>query len=308
MSAPAPPLAPEERARLMRNATRASVAVAGTLIVVKFAAWIATDSVAVLSSLIDSALDALASLVTLFAVRYALTPPDREHRFGHGKAEPIAGLCQSAFVAGSALFLIVESVARLVEPRPIAYGNAGVAAILFSAALTFCLVRYQAHVVRRTGSTAIGADSLHYRADLAVNLAIAAALLLSAQLGWAWIDPVAAIAVAAYILHSVRAIARQALDGLMDREFSDADRARIVAIAEAHEQVKGVHDLRTRRSGAQPFVQLHLELEGAMTLLDAHIVSDRVEAAIVAAFPGAEVIVHQDPAGIAERMPDYARS
>ena len=272
MSALAPPLAPEERARLMRNATRASVAVAGTLIVVKFAAWIATDSVAVLSSLIDSALDALASLVTLFAVRYALTPPDREHRFGHGKAEPIAGLCQSAFVAGSALFLIVESVARLVEPRPIAYGNAGVAAILFSAALTFCLVRYQAHVVRRTGSTAIGADSLHYRADLAVNLAIVAALLLSARLGWAWIDPVAAIAVAAYILHSVRAIARQSLDGLMDREFSDADRARIVAIAEAHEQVKGVHDLRTRRSGAQPFVQLHLELETSSFILICYLI------------------------------------
>ncbi len=298
----------DAKARLMRLATWASVSVAGVLICIKLAAWVATDSVSVLSSLVDSSLDAIASIVNLVAVRQALTPADAEHRFGHGKAESIAALGQSAFVAGSALFLIVESISRLINPRAIAHGDAGIAVILVSIVLTFGLVRFQKHVVQHTGSTAIGADSLHYRADLMVNLAIVGGLLLTTRLDLAWIDPVVAILIAGYILHSAWAIMRPALDGLMDREFPDADRRRIIAIASAHEQVKGVHDLRTRRSGLQPFVQLHLELDGAMTLHDAHIVSDQVEAEIVAAFPGAEVIIHQDPEGIAESMPGYARS
>ena len=295
------------RARLIRRAARASLAVAAVLIAVKFAAWLATGSVAVLSSLVDSALDAIASAVNFIALRHALQPADREHRFGHGKAEAIAGLAQSAFVAGSALFLTVESVSRLIRPQEIAYGGAGIAAMLLSMVLTFALVRFQSFVVARTGSTAIGADSLHYRADLLVNAAIVGALAAATWLDTSPIDPLVALLVAGYILRSAWAIMRTALDGLMDRELPDADRARIVAIVRSHPEVRGVHDLRTRRAGIQPFVQLHLELDGSMTLLEAHAVSDRVEAAIVAAFPGAEVIVHQDPEGIAEPMPDYAR-
>lgn len=301
------PLDAAARARLIRRAARASLAVAAVLIVVKFAAWLATGSVAVLSSLVDSALDAIASAVNFIALRHALQPADREHRFGHGKAEAIAGLAQSAFVAGSALFLTVESVSRLIRPQEIAYGGAGIAAILLSMVLTFALVRFQSFVVARTGSTAIGADSLHYRADLLVNAAIVGALAAATWLDTSPIDPLVALLVAGYILRSAWAIMRTALDGLMDRELPDADRARIVAIVRSHPEVRGVHDLRTRRAGIQPFVQLHLELDGSMTLLEAHTVSDRVEAAIVAAFPGAEVIVHQDPEGIAEPMPDYAR-
>ena len=301
------PLDAAARARLIRRAARASLAVAAVLIAVKFAAWLATGSVAVLSSLVDSALDAIASAVNFIALRHALQPADREHRFGHGKAEAIAGLAQSAFVAGSALFLTVESVSRLIRPQEIAYGGAGIAAILLSMVLTFALVRFQSFVVARTGSTAIGADSLHYRADLLVNAAIVGALAAATWLDTSPIDPLVALLVAGYILRSAWAIMRTALDGLMDRELPDADRARIVAIVRSHPEVRGVHDLRTRRAGIQPFVQLHLELDGSMTLLEAHAVSDRVEAAIVAAFPGAEVIVHQDPEGIAEPMPDYAR-
>ena len=296
------------QARLLKRATRAALAVSGALICLKFAAWVATDSVAILSSLVDSALDAMASAINFVAVRHALAPPDAEHRFGHGKAESIAGLAQAAFVAGSALFLIFEALSRLAGPRPVAYGDAGVAVMLVSIVLTFGLVRYQTYVVRRTGSTAIGADSLHYRADLLANLAIIGALVGAGRLDAAWIDPAAALLVAAYILYSAWGILRTALDGLMDREFPEAERRRILDIAAAHPQVRGMHDLRTRRSGPRSFVQLHLELEGSMTLRDAHVVSDRVEEDIVAAFPGAEVIVHLDPEGIAEDMPDYARS
>lgn len=296
-----------DRERLLRRATRAALAVSGALICLKFAAWIATDSVAVLSSLVDSALDAIASAINFVAVRHALAPPDAEHRFGHGKAESIAGLAQAAFVAGSALFLVFEALSRLASPRPVAYGDAGVAVMVLSIVLTFGLVRYQTYVVRRTGSTAIGADSLHYRADLLANLAIIGALVGAGRLDAAWIDPAAALLVAAYILYSAWGILRTALDGLMDREFPEAERRRILDIAAAHPQVRGVHDLRTRRSGPRSFVQLHLELEGSMTLRDAHAVSDRVERDVVAAFPAAEVIVHLDPEGLAEEAPNYAR-
>jgi len=300
---------PEENAnaRLMRLATYASVSVAAFLIVIKLGAWLATDSVSVLSSLVDSVLDSIASLINLVAVRHALTPADREHRFGHGKAESIAGLGQAAFIAGSAAFLIFESVRRFVTPQEISHGNIGIGVMVVSVVLTFLLVRYQMHVVRQTGSTAIGADSLHYRGDLLVNIAIIVSLILSTRLAMTWIDPLIAIMIAIYIVYNAWLVARDALNALMDREFPDEDRQRILDIAMAHPQVKGAHDLRTRRSGVQPFIQLHLELDGAMTLHDAHIISDQVEADIIAAFPGAEVIIHQDPEGLAESMPTFAQ-
>jgi ferrous-iron efflux pump FieF len=294
-------------ARLMRMATYASVGVAGSLIVVKLFAWLATDSVAVLSSLVDSILDSFASLLNLFAVHQALTPADQEHRFGHGKAESIAGLGQAAFIAGSALFLIFESVRRFVTPHEVSHGTIGIGVMVLSIVLTFALVRFQMHTVKATGSTAIQADSLHYRADLMVNASIIAALVLSTRYELPWIDPVVAIAIALYILYSAWQIARGALDALMDREFPEADRQHIIDTAAAHPEVKGVHDLRTRKSGLQPFIQLHLEIDGAMTLHDAHIISDQVEADIMAQFPGAEVIIHQDPEDIVEHMPDFAR-
>jgi len=294
-------------ARLMRLATYASVAVASLLIAIKLVAWLATGSLAILSSLVDSVLDVLASLVNLLAVRHSLTPADAEHRFGHGKAEALAGLGQAAFIAGSALFLVIESVDRFITPQAVTHGAAGIAVMVVSIALTLGLVRFQIQVVRRTGSTAIGADSLHYRADLLVNGAIIVSLVLSTQWGIHWVDPATAIVIAGYILYSAWQIARGALDVLMDREFSAADRQRIIDIVNAHPEVKGIHDLRTRRSGLQPFVQLHLELAGAMTLHDAHIISDQVEAEIMAVFPGAEVIIHQDPEDVVETMPDFAR-
>ncbi len=294
-------------ARLMRLATYASVSVAAFLILIKLAAWLATDSVSVLSSLVDSVLDSIASLINLFAVRHALTPADPEHRFGHGKVESIAGLGQVAFITGSAAFLIFESMRRFVTPQEISHGSIGIGVMMVSIVLTFLLVRYQMRVVRQTGSTAIGADSLHYRGDLLVNAAIVVSLILSTRFAMSWVDPAIAMMIAAYILYNAWLVTRGALNALMDREFPDKDRQRILDIASAHPQVKGTHDLRTRRSGVQPFIQIHLELDGALTLHDAHIISDQVEANIIAAFPGAEVIIHQDPEGLAEPMPTFAR-
>ncbi len=296
----------EESARLMKLATRASVAVAGTLIVVKLGAWLLTDSVSILSSLLDSLMDVMASLVNLVAVHHALQPADREHRFGHGKAEPLAGLAQAAFITGSAVLLTIEAVSRLFQPQPVVYAEVGIGVMLFSIALTVGLVAFQRHVVRMTGSTAVGADALHYQTDVLVNGSVIVSLGLSKWLGWHLADPLFAIAIAAYLVRCAWRIAARALDVLMDREFPDEDRARIRDIVLSHSRVKGMHDLRTRSSGIQPFVQLHLELDGDLLLREAHEIADEVEAMIMEAFPGAEVIIHQDPEGLVEEQPDFA--
>jgi ferrous-iron efflux pump FieF len=297
---------PAIKARLMRRATYASVLVAVILIVAKLAAWLATGSVAMLASLVDSLLDAVASLANLLAVRHALTPADAEHRFGHGKAEALAGLGQAALITGSALFLVVQSIDRLTSPQPVEHGLAGVAVMAVSIAFTAALVLYQRHVVRRTGSLAVTADRLHYVGDLLTNAAVVVALLLGTEGRFAWFDPVCALAIAGVIVKSAYDIVRGALDHLMDRELADADRDRIRAVVQAHPEARDLHDLRTRQSGNQAFIQFHLELDPRITLREAHRISDEIEAQILGLFPGAEVIIHQDPAGIAEDRPPFA--
>lgn len=284
----------------MRRATYASVTVAVILIALKFAAWLATGSVAMLATLVDSMLDAAASLVNLFAVRQALTPADREHRFGHGKAEPLAGLVQSAFIAGSALFLFVEVARRLVNPHAVEQGGMALVVMGVSVVFTLGLVSFQRYVVRKTASLAISADKLHYFGDLLANVAVAVALVLATKFGLRWADPVFGGLIAVYIVWSAWEIIRQSLDQLMDRELPDEDRKRIREIALSHPEVRAVHDLRTRASGRDIFIQLHIELDRAATLVRAHEVSDAVEKRLQEAFPAAEVIIHQDPEGLDE--------
>jgi len=291
--------------RLMRMATYASVAVGLVLIAVKLLAWLGTGSVALLSSLIDSTLDAAASILNLVAVRQALVPADRQHRFGHAKAEPLAGLAQSAFIAGSGLLLIAEAIKRLVDPQPVTHGLGGVAVMVFSILLTILLVWFQKIVVARTGSLAINADFLHYTSDLMMNAGVIVALLLSSLFDVPLLDPLFALAIAGFILYSASRIAWQSFNLLMDRELPDSDRQRIKDICASYPQVRNVHDLRTRSAGLQCFIQLHLELDGEMSLRQAHAVSDTVEAAIRAAFPAADVIIHEDPAGIDEPRPVF---
>lgn len=297
---------PAGKARLMRRATYASVTVAVLLIAAKLAAWLVTDSVAVLASLIDSLLDALASMVNLFAVHHALAPADKEHRFGHGKAEALAGLGQAALIVGSALFLIVESIQRLIAPQPVAYGLAGIGVMVFSILLTGVLVLYQRHVIRSTNSLAISADRLHYLSDLLTNLTVLVALALGSLPGLAWVDAAGALIVAAVVLKSAVDIVRSALDHLMDRELADEERERIKAVIRRHPQAAAMHDLRTRQSGNQIFIQFHLELDPEMPLRQAHRIADEIERELLAVFPGAEVIIHQDPAGIQENLPPFA--
>ena len=285
---------------MMRRAATASVVVAAVLIAAKVGAWLATDSVAVLSSLLDSLLDAAASIVNLVAVRHALTPADEEHRFGHGKAEPLAGLAQSAFVCGSAVILLMEAIHRLGSPQPVQRPEIGIAVSVLAIALSAGLVWYQRRVVARTGSVAIAADSLHYGADALLNGAVVAAILIGAFLDAPLVDPLFGALISLWILRGAARIARQSFDLLMDRELPPGDRERILRIARARPEVLDVHDLRTRSAGTHIFVQMHIELDADMRLARAHEIADAVEHEIRAAYPNAEIIIHQDPAGIDE--------
>lgn len=285
----------EEAARLLRLATVASVATAGMLIVVKLVAFLFTDSISILSTLIDSLLDAAASVVNFIAVRHALVPADREHRFGHGKAEPLAAVGQAIFITGSAVFLLIEAGQRFFSPREISNSEIGIGVMVFSIVATLCLVTLQRYVIRRTGSLAISADQLHYTGDILVNGAVIVALILAAEFGWRFIDPIFGIAIALYILYNAWQIAVGALDMLMDRELPEEERTRIRSVILGHDGVLGLHDLRTRASGPQIFVQCHIELDPGLSLLTAHDIADDVENELRDAFPGAEVIIHQDP-------------
>jgi ferrous-iron efflux pump FieF len=289
--------APGDAARLMRIATVASVAVALVLIVAKTAAWWLSDSVAILSTLVDSLLDAAASILTLFAVHHAVQPADAEHRFGHGKAEALASLGQAAFVAGSGCLVLAEAVRRFFEPKPIGQEYIGIGVMVFSILLTLVLVFIQRSVIRRTGSLAVRGDALHYVGDLLINGSVIVALAINLVWGWRYADSIFAIGIVGYLLWNAWQIGRQALDQLMDRELGDEERARIIAIARAHPATRSVHDLRTRRAGLLTFIQFHLELDPKMPLIRAHEISDAIEAELHAAFPNAEVIIHQDPEG-----------
>ncbi|MGB8274271.1 MAG: cation diffusion facilitator family transporter [Alphaproteobacteria bacterium] len=290
-----------EQARLMRLATYAAVGTAGLLIAVKTGAWAATQSVSVLSTLVDSMLDAVASLINLLAVSHALQPADAEHRFGHGKAEPLAGLGQAAFIAGSGMFLVFQVAERLIEPRPVGNGAVGIAVMVFSILATVTLVTFQRYVVRRTRSVAISADSLHYVSDVLVNGSVIAAIVLSANLGWTLADPLFGAGIAAYIVYSAWMIAGQSVNILMDRELPDEDRERIRGIVMGHPEVRAMRELKTRTSGPRQFIQLCVVFDDEISLRRAHDIAHQVENKIRAAFHDAEVIIHQEPGEAAGR-------
>jgi len=287
---------------LMHRAAIASVSVAVLLVVIKTVAYFASNSVALLASLADSALDLFTSCLNLFAIRQALTPADAEHRFGHGKAEPLAGLAQGAFIVASALFLVIQAAGRIVTPEPIDNSILALAVMFVSIVVTIMLVLYQRHVVNRTGSLAVHSDNTHYASDLATNLGVVLAIVLSAWLDWKLADPIVTLGAAAIMVWGAWSVWHASFDQLMDRELPDAARARIRQIVLGHGAVRSLHDLRTREAGLSTFIQVHIEMDPAMSLAEAHDVSDEVEQDLLAAYPGAEVIIHQDPAGL-ERPP-----
>lgn len=288
--------------RWLLLASYASVAVALFLIVLKAGAWLYTGSASLLGSLVDSVMDSMASLVSMAAVRYSLKPADEDHRFGHGKAESLAALIQAAFIMGSALLLLLYCLERILRVKEHSLENTdiGVAVTVIAIVCTLALVALQTHAVRITGSTAISADRLHYKSDLLMNASVIVSLLL-AQRGFVQVDIFMGVVIALIISSGAVQIGRDAFGMLMDKALPAEVNAQIRALARSCDGVLGVHDLRTRRSGMRYIIQLHVELADSTSLVNAHEIADAVELRLREAFPGADVIIHQDPQSVAAR-------
>jgi ferrous-iron efflux pump FieF len=281
--------------KLLKLATYASVATAVLLVAVKFAAWLLTGSLSILASLIDSLMDVMASFINLMAIRYSLSPADTEHSFGHGKAEALAGLGQASFISGSALILLMHGIERLKTPVPIQAVGVGVGIMVFSILATLVLVVFQRVVIKKTNSTAIRADSLHYITDILTNVCTIVALLLT-RCSWGGImDPLFSMLIALILGHSAWKIAQEAVALLMDKQLPKEQREKLQQIVGDHPQILGLHDLRTRQSGQIAIVQFHLDLNADLTLAQAHTIGKDVEKMIVEQFPHADVTIHQDP-------------
>lgn len=280
--------------RLLLGAALASMLTAAILIGAKTVAWLMTGSVSLLASLVDSIMDSIASLTNFVAIRYSLVPADQEHRFGHGKAEALAGLGQALFITGSSVYLLFEAFEKLRNPEPIEASHVGIAVMVFAIVLTGLLVLIQRYVIRRTGSSAISADSLHYFSDLAMNFGIILAIAAT-TLGYHWVDGAAGLLVALYILYSAGHIAHESVQLLLDREIPGDVRADVSAIVADHEWALGFHELRTRQSGHTQFIQLHVDMDRNLSLQQAHDLAESIETAILERYPRAEVLIHQDP-------------
>jgi len=285
------------RARLTRSAAYASIAMALFLAVLKsWAAW-RTGSTAMLGSLADTALDLVASLVTLWGVWFAAQPADAEHRWGHGKGEALAAIFQVMLIAVSATGIAFRAVTQLADPQPTAAADAGIGVSLVAIVATFALLAWQRHVIRRTGSLAIATDNVHYQSDLLLNLSVIAALVLDQYLGFGIADPLFGLAIAAWLILGAWRAAGAAIDQLLDREWPEDKRLAFVAAAAEHPELSNLHDLRTRSSGAHDFVQFHVDLPAGLTVGEAHDIIDRVEEDLCRRFPGVELLIHIDPQG-----------
>jgi ferrous-iron efflux pump FieF len=293
----------EARGKLTRRAAIASFSAALTLGAVKTYAAMETGSVAMLGSLADTALDLIASIITLIGVRVAAEPADADHRFGHGKAEPIAALAQTVFIAVSAIGIGWRAAHAFGSDTPPAEAELGIGVSVFAILVTLALVSYQRLIVRRTGSLAIDADRMHYQSDLLLNLSVIAALVLDAMLGMRGADPLFGVLIALWLAWGAFKTARHALDMLMDKEWHDEKRERLKALVCAVPGVEGIHELKTRHAGHTDFIQFHIWVDPQITVLAAHDIVDIVEAAVLEAFPGSDILVHVDPSGHFDTRP-----
>lgn len=295
-----PRLSVAEASTLTRRITVASTGVALLLVLIKGGAWLVSGSTALLASAADSGLDLLASLVTFFAVRYAASPPDAEHRFGHGKAEAFASLLQGGLVFASAALVAREAAEELLRPTEVAHGAMAMGVMVVSLALTAGLITAQSYVLKRTASVAVAGDRAHYATDLASNAVALLGIAASTLLGWRSLDAIAALVIAALLVWGAIGVFREAAAQLMDRELPREERDRIAALVTADAALTDVHQLRTRASGPYVHIQMHVDLDPGLTLEQAHAALVAAEKRVLAEFPSADIIIHPDPRGAAE--------
>ncbi|MDO4698360.1 MAG: cation diffusion facilitator family transporter [Pasteurellaceae bacterium] len=290
----------QQYATQVKQAATFAIIVAMVLIIIKAIAWWITGSMAILAAMTDSVVDLFASATNIFVLRFALQPADEDHSFGHGKAESLAALAQSAFITGSAAFLLLQGFQRLSDPVFVLESEVGIVISLVSIALTGVLVLYQRNVVKQTGSPAIQADSLHYQTDLYMNATILLAMILNMK-GFIYADAIFAIGIAVYILYNAGKMLWEAMQSLLDQALPQEELDRIWTIALEHPRIISIHDLKTRRAGAVRFIQLHLEMDDHLPLLEAHEITDSLEQKLLEAFPMSEVIIHQEPTTIVQQ-------
>ena len=290
-----------ERSSLTSRAALASIALALLLIGLKAWAAVETSSMAMLGSLADSGLDLIASLVVLLGVRVAAQPADREHRFGHGKAEALASLVQVILISISAIFIAFRAIERLIGGAQTTHAELGIGVSFVAIVFTLALIAYQRYVVRRTGSVAIATDRLHYASDLMLNGSVIAALVLDQYVGIVGADAVFGILIALWLARSAWQSSSQVLDQLMDREWPDELRQQFLAAARDYPELAGLHDLRTRTSGTHHFAQFHVWVPADWTVREAHDRLDRAEEELQKRFPGTEILIHVDPEGQVDR-------
>lgn len=296
-----------DAASLTRSAAYASIATALFLTGLKLWAIARTGSTAMLGSLADTALDLVASIATLIGVTIAAQPPDKKHRFGHGKAEALAAMFQVILIALSAAGIAFRAILALVEGQRTTAAEEGIAVSVIAMIATLALIMWQRHVVRKTGSVAIKADNVHYQSDLLLNAAVIAALVIDQYVGVTGADPMFGLAIAAWLLWGAWGTAREAVDLLMDREWPEEKRLKLVELAARHPELASLHDLRTRSSGTRDFVQFHVDLPGNMSVEQAHDIVERVEADLESHFPNMELLIHIDPEGHIDEPDDPLR-
>ena len=281
----------------VRLAAIAATSTALLLVGLKVYAWFVTGASSMLASATDSILDLFASLANVLILRLALAPADDDHKFGHGKAESIAGLIQSAFVLGSATLLLFHGVDRLQNPKVIEQSEVGILVSLVAIILTLGLVVLQKWVIKKTNSVAISADSLHYQSDLILNLGVLAALFLS-QGTWLYADGLFTIGVGVFLMVGASKIVWLSVDHLMDKELEEEKLELIRQTVLAHPKALGIHELRTRKAGQHTFIQFHLVLDDQLSLFDAHAIGDEIEGTLGGHFTDCEIFIHHDPKSI----------
>ena len=296
----APNLTLEQSAALTRRVTQLSVGTAAVLSLIKAAAWMASGSISMLASLADSGLDLIAALATFFAVRYAVAPPDAEHRYGHGKAEAFASLLQAGLVFASAALIGEAAVQHLLHPAPISAQGWDMGVMVISILLTGALVVAQGRVLNQAKSVAVSGDRLHYAADLASNLVALVAIGATLVLHRPEADAVGGLIVAAWLVWGAVGVFRASSVELMDHELPDEDRARIASLMTQEPGIADVHQLRTRASGPYVHIQMHADLDPSLSLIQAHRLMVAAEKRVLDAFPSADIIIHPDPRGQAE--------
>jgi len=294
---PSPGSGLDEAHAVSRRITQLSLGTAVVLIVLKTFALGASGSVSILASLADSGLDLLASLAAFLAVRWAAAPADDEHRYGHGKAEALAGLVQSGLILASSVFIGWEAVQRMFDPRPVTAGSWAVGVMVISILVTAGLVWLQTRALKKTRSLAVAGDRAHYAADMAANVVVLIGVVSGSFLNAPGLDAAAGLVVAIWLFWGAVGLMRSSADHLLDRTVPDAERVTIVKAVLADGRISGVHQLRTRMVGQALQVQMHIDLDGSLNLNQAHHIVVEAEQRILAAFPYADILIHADPRG-----------